>query len=621
MVIPKPNGCRVCPKVFCCVNCRDTHERNKHPNLKGECPLCVSDSLPFDPVCDGSRVELIGHLLLNHLPLGCQLCGQVFTNNLDLISARPCRSKEQLLVVAGPAKRKLTNNGQASTSSRLEIIVEDEDKPIGQENCLDSPLVEKVRLPSTSTPVQHGPDGSQQHQRSAPDFVLNKTPLSFESEVGSRSSVRDEYRHSTSSLRKSESDSFSQPSPSCSILKKHRIDPVTGEILIKSGKNNNNTMEKHVQFADCREASAEDVFFEARESLDEVRKVDARTSWCSPSSTTASCRCNGRNDETRENGNPRSAVTTSAPSSRVIMMLVMEQTDPKALSSENLQSLIDSGLKQLEMNSDKGDGYSECVTSSSSASRAIKYSPEVPSPDKKRAKACHPAKDCSKAAQAPEAGSPKIKDRVIDCYGDTHDKSPVKSDGIWSVVARAVKSAINKLPVQAINHMIPSMPTSLASLMPVMSIEREQTILEISSTSSSSPIIARGCPPHTSAQLNQAHNVAVGHQPVFCSTMRESESDSSPDFAGMISRDGRKSSGSSGSSSSPSGAKPSPTLKRYRGRYRIKARQPIARLRHQRPSPTSPRGASLETQRFQRGSLMVGKQSLPLPSRAHEKKV
>lgn len=60
----------------------------------------------------------------------------------------------------------------------------------------------------------------------------------------------------------------------------------------------------------------------------------------------------------------------------------------------------------------------------------------------------------------------------------------------------------------------------------------------------------------------------------------------------------------------------SPLAKRYRGRYRVRARQPIARMRERQL--TSPRGASFGIQRFQQGSLTVGDTFLPLPSRAHQ---
>ena len=62
----------------------------------------------------------------------------------------------------------------------------------------------------------------------------------------------------------------------------------------------------------------------------------------------------------------------------------------------------------------------------------------------------------------------------------------------------------------------------------------------------------------------------------------------------------------------------SPIAKRPRGWYKIRAREPIARMR--KVQVTSPKGVSSETQRFQMGSLSVGRENtiLPLPSRAHQ---
>ncbi|XP_043602858.1 dentin sialophosphoprotein-like isoform X2 [Bombus pyrosoma] len=61
----------------------------------------------------------------------------------------------------------------------------------------------------------------------------------------------------------------------------------------------------------------------------------------------------------------------------------------------------------------------------------------------------------------------------------------------------------------------------------------------------------------------------------------------------------------------------SPVAKRHRGWYKIKGREPIARMRNNRQL-TSQRGVSLETQVFHQGSLSVGNTVLPLPDRAHQ---
>lgn len=61
----------------------------------------------------------------------------------------------------------------------------------------------------------------------------------------------------------------------------------------------------------------------------------------------------------------------------------------------------------------------------------------------------------------------------------------------------------------------------------------------------------------------------------------------------------------------------SPVAKRQRGWYKIKGREPIARMRNNRQI-TSPRGVSSETQVFHQGSLSVGDTLLPLPDRAHQ---
>lgn len=59
----------------------------------------------------------------------------------------------------------------------------------------------------------------------------------------------------------------------------------------------------------------------------------------------------------------------------------------------------------------------------------------------------------------------------------------------------------------------------------------------------------------------------------------------------------------------------SPIAKRQRGWHKIKAREPIARMRNQL---TSPKGISSEKQVFSQGSLSIRNTIIPIPARAHQ---
>uniref|UniRef100_A0ABD2XCX9 C2H2-type domain-containing protein n=1 Tax=Trichogramma kaykai TaxID=54128 RepID=A0ABD2XCX9_9HYME len=89
------NECRFCRKVFCCEDCRGTHERNKHPVAK--CNLCFAQPVLFKPPKEDEEElkpensEVLCHIVFNHLPLHCKLCGVRYSTNLEILAAKPCR--------------------------------------------------------------------------------------------------------------------------------------------------------------------------------------------------------------------------------------------------------------------------------------------------------------------------------------------------------------------------------------------------------------------------------------------------------------------------------------------------------------------------------------------------
>ena len=131
--------------------------------------------------------------------------------------------------------------------------------------------------------------------------------------------------------------------------------------------------EKRVRFSDqClvpplpadSEYGDGDVFFEARESLDEEEVVqvavkESCTACCRHNSLNelevsraTDIRINNNNNEEEEKKGQQSANSSveenKSSSSRVLMMLLVEKTDSKGLSSLDLAPLINSGLKKLE---------------------------------------------------------------------------------------------------------------------------------------------------------------------------------------------------------------------------------------------------------------------------------
>lgn len=82
--------CRFCKDTFCCTKCRDRHVDKMHPDLNANCCLCASEILPvrhgeFDKL-DLRDEELLNHIVEKHLPLRCQLCGDLYESKEDFKS-------------------------------------------------------------------------------------------------------------------------------------------------------------------------------------------------------------------------------------------------------------------------------------------------------------------------------------------------------------------------------------------------------------------------------------------------------------------------------------------------------------------------------------------------------
>ncbi|XP_063981509.1 uncharacterized protein LOC135164776 isoform X2 [Diachasmimorpha longicaudata] len=83
----EPNRCYACKKLFCCIDCCTNHIRNKHPGRESECPLCRSE---FLIVRNFDNPHFMCHVVINHLPLHCRTCGNLFECSDDLKSLGTC---------------------------------------------------------------------------------------------------------------------------------------------------------------------------------------------------------------------------------------------------------------------------------------------------------------------------------------------------------------------------------------------------------------------------------------------------------------------------------------------------------------------------------------------------
>ncbi|XP_033208087.1 uncharacterized protein LOC117167338 isoform X2 [Belonocnema kinseyi] len=277
------------------------------------------------------------------------------------------------------------------------------------------------------------------------------------------------------------------------------------------------------------------------------------------------------------------AIVEQSGSSRVVMMVLVE--NKSRFSRSELAPLIDSGLKKLEETaSSMGSVYSSV---GSRSSRVERNSSELRETGPRRRSVtsvnsylsftsteCFSAQSGSQWNSSNERSSPE---RV----------ESSKPEGIFSTVARVVRSALRKLPGGSpaqVELREPRIPQSRAA---------------IASTSASTPT------PTSTSTLRPSSYDSTSSLSSTCiqpPTKRPRDPISPPEITGSTFENEER----------------SPIAKRPRGWYKIKAREPIARMR--KIQVASPKGVSSETQRFQQGSLSVGRENtiLPLPSRAHQ---
>ncbi|XP_070150164.1 serine-rich adhesin for platelets isoform X2 [Polyergus mexicanus] len=103
--------CRFCKDTFCCTKCRDRHMDKMHPGLNANCCLCASEILPvrhgeFDKL-DLRDEELLNHIVEKHLPLRCQLCGDLYESKEDFKSFGKCKWWSQYMLSPISIEQKL----------------------------------------------------------------------------------------------------------------------------------------------------------------------------------------------------------------------------------------------------------------------------------------------------------------------------------------------------------------------------------------------------------------------------------------------------------------------------------------------------------------------------------
>nr|XP_012138214.1 PREDICTED: uncharacterized protein LOC100877729 isoform X2 [Megachile rotundata]XP_012138215.1 PREDICTED: uncharacterized protein LOC100877729 isoform X2 [Megachile rotundata] len=583
---PEPSRvCCVCKKLFCCTECRDRHEKNKHANRQLNCPLCTSQKLPLKPIEDTS---LFCHIVISHLPLHCSLCGEIFKQSKDLESFGTCKwwkaRQRYSQVVAQKSlgtppllseiKESECNANLCSLTSPPELY-RNTSTPMGvsQKTSFDfvTPNVPNFSLQTPQTnsgslnkdPPNSGFQNSvSKSENSTSNYVSFPSTTSheetpFRSALSNRGNKSELPRNNSRNLNimNGQNTDTNEHCDDNHFVEDMELTGVENRILpdsqgLENQKRRSDSM-KRVRFSDQYEnpptsttmsttnMTTNDEYYEACDTLSETKE-------CLENSQMIINKENIENAE-KENLNPDNINVnigqTVSGSSRVVMMVVVENN-----STLSTSDVIESGLKKL-------GHIASSVKLSSDNHNSAGCSTSITSVDSYYSVTSHKYRSSPTESNSSSG----------DSNSSTISNDSNSSGGILSVFANAVRNVMKSFP---------GVGTARA-------VERSQISEDISGPSTST--LASGLSlPSLLQRAGKRPRDAIEHPP---SSPRQLE------FR-------------------------SPLPKRPRGWYRIKAREPIARMRNNRL--TSPRGVSSETQVFHQGSLSVGDTVLPLPSRAHQ---
>ncbi|XP_043602850.1 dentin sialophosphoprotein-like isoform X1 [Bombus pyrosoma] len=580
--------CYVCKKLFCCASCREQHEEKKHKKRQPNCPFCINEKFSFKSLEDK---VLLCHIAVTHLPLYCYLCGEIFKQIKDLETFGTCKwwksqhryslvSKEQRSVFGTPpltSEEKASCEHFGSLTSPPELY-RNTSTPmvIGQKTSLDfkTPSAPNFSLktPKTNSALKSSlkSDNSSNYMSCPSATIYEETP--FRS-LPLNQENKEFSRGKSINLGIIKNKDNSNPSGRYmdnNCIEDMELTNVEDEVLPDSQalethqEDKRSDSLKKVRFSDQYEIPSEAIPMGAlnvteNEDYYETCNTLSEMKESLEKSQIKIYEDNAKNIQ-KEHRSPEKVNVENnqqlADSSRIVMMVVMESSSKMTTSD-----LIESSLKKLERivsNTNLSTNSNSSPGCSSSVTSVDSY---------------YTASSHNYYPSSNELSSPDSKDSSTSS-NNTDDSN---SGGILSAVANAVKNVMRNLTIGSYKN-----------------VEKEQVL----SRDGVAPT------PSTSEASSSLSN--------FTSSFLQR--------SGKRPRDDIENAPPPQTSTEfivPQIELRSPVAKRHRGWYKIKGREPIARMRNNRQL-TSQRGVSLETQVFHQGSLSVGNTVLPLPDRAHQ---
>ncbi|XP_044257626.1 uncharacterized protein LOC123006844 isoform X2 [Tribolium madens] len=137
------NNCRLCSKIFCCVNCRMSHEENYH-NVNPKCEICIYGRATVK----NASISLLNHIKAAHWPLHCVFCKKVFTSLDELVPHDKCPLKLGTLKMQEASPKTPVTSLTEKEKLSLEVTPFYKAVQVG-------PHQIRARMGATSTPLIH----------------------------------------------------------------------------------------------------------------------------------------------------------------------------------------------------------------------------------------------------------------------------------------------------------------------------------------------------------------------------------------------------------------------------------------------------------------------------------
>ncbi|KAI4493706.1 hypothetical protein M0804_001882 [Polistes exclamans] len=641
--------CNICKKLFCCTECCNRHKKNKHPNQEFYCPLCHGEKFPLHPKFDE---KLLSHVIINHLPLYCYLCGDYFEQNKDFELFDPC-------------KFWFTKQPQVSISERRSLVATPISCFLGtkkkehstidgnyNDNFVDSLTSPPQLHRTTSTPMHVAVTNKQTSFEyktpHLPIFFLKTPNISSATSIksytySSDSKINDycegkssryltcytnldktPFRSLPSHFDMEEQQFISKNTPkglTLSVMTEgeaseyvtamktkflnYEIEKPNDHMeltevqggLLSEEKNNvgvqiheerRSNSFKRVRFSDQCDMSRgsigstnmteNDEYYEARQSLSRstvrMEEIPMESDKEKPNFTVTNKtsdknknelnsdeksyeKDNNIRQENRLYNRTHSNICVTqktAGTSRVVMMVIVEN-NLAGETSNNIGPLIESGLKELSSISDLAESKLSQTTSRKSTTSMDN--------NKENSDNCAFYLASNSISSSHNSNIESSLNRKNNCAG------------LLSSMTHAVKQAFRSF--SGGNFLMPT------------SNDKMFKNNEIPSSSSTDNYLS-SCASNVTSR-KRSRDLKEESPSSNVTTMTRTDST-------ILRADDR-----------------SPTPKRHRGWYKIKSREPIARMKNQL---SSQRGISSGTQIFSQGSLSVGNTVIPIPSRAHQ---